>query len=54
MEPAIAFANAAAGHPVRRGFPPPAIIVPPRIGDDIRLFLMTYAAGFVVIYGLIA
>jgi len=54
MEPAIAFANDAARHPVRRGFPPPAIYVPQRIGNDLRLFLMTYAAGFVFIYGLIA
>lgn len=54
MEPAIALATDIAGHPVRRGFPPPAIVEARRIGDDIRLFLMTYAAGFVVIYGLIA
>ncbi len=54
METAIAFANDAARHPVRRGFPPPAIYVPPRLGNDLRLFLMTYVAGFVVIYGLIA
>ena len=54
MEPAIAFANDAAGHSIRRGFPPPAIIPPSRLGSDIRLFLMTYVAGFVLIYGLIA
>jgi len=57
MQPGITLANPAAGHPLRRMFPtaralraPPA---PRSRADDARLFAMTFAAGFVVFYGMI-
>ena len=46
-----ALANAAARHPVRRTLPPPA---PVDRRENVRLFLMTFVAGFLAFYGLIA
>jgi hypothetical protein len=54
MDEALAYANQSAGHPVRRGFPPPAIIVPYRIADDVRFFAMSFVAGFLAVYTFIA
>jgi hypothetical protein len=55
MEHALVLTNDAAIHPVRRGFPPPALIpLRPSRKDDIRFFAMSYVAGFFAVYLLIA
>ena len=57
MQRPLVLANEAARHPVRRLFPPPAVvsIAPERApGENLRLFLMTFVAGFLAISGLIA
>ena len=50
-----AYANPAAVHPIRRALPRPAPLVGrPDRREDVRLFLMTFVAGFIAFYGLIA
>lgn len=57
MQPGISLANPAAGHPLRRMFPAAEALGAPRPqrsrADDARLFAMTFAAGFVIFYGMI-
>jgi len=42
-----------ARHPLRRRFPPPAIAVANE-ESDLKLFVLSFTAFFIVIYGFIA
>ena len=47
--------NEAARHPLRRALPPPAAEGRARNGDDdVRLFLLSFAAFFICFYTMIA
>ena len=57
MERAFALGTQAARHPLRRALPPPPVLresAPANRWENTRLFLMTFVAGFIAFYGLIA
>lgn len=56
MEQAFSLSNAAARHPVRRALPPSPVVMEETIDrwENTRLFLMTFVAGFLAFYGMIA
>ncbi|NJR77285.1 hypothetical protein [Sphingomonas corticis] len=47
--------NEAARHPFRRALPPPPKVAATRSGDDdVKLFLLSFAAFFICFYTMIA
>lgn len=55
MKRRLVLTNEAARHPFRQRMAPPPRIVAPRDGDDdVKLFLLSFAAFFTAIYGFVA
>ena len=51
----LVITNEAARHPLRRALPPPAVDARRRNGDDdVKLFLLSFAAFFICFYTMIA
>ena len=55
MNRRLVLTNEAARHPFRRSLPPVRVTAPPRDDDqDVKLFLLSFAAFFVCFYSFIA
>ena len=49
----LVLTNEAARHPFRRTLPPPAVVPARQEDEDVKLFLLSFAAFFVCFYTLI-
>lgn len=56
MERRLVLTHEGARHPFRRTLPPPPAlaVVPPRTAEDVKLFVLSFAAFFTCFYSLIA